>query len=128
MAWYIDLVGANRWDLELEWMFKWSGAELGERSAFPTGNESFSGGAPTIVTPTKEQCAAARKQRRIKRVLLALSSEHMAVLEAAYGPARDMPTNLAAKFGITRKVAIVAWSMQRALVRLGRKVTTEVAL
>ncbi len=115
-----------RWITELEWFFCWSGAELGERSTFPPG-EPIGSHQAVASTPTAEQCAAARKQRRVRRVLLALGRQHQAVLEASYRPRRDVPPNLASRFGIDRKAAKVAWSMARALRELGEKVDHEVA-
>lgn len=116
----------TRWGAELEWMFMWAAADIGERSTFPDLDTPMGSGSSEVVTPTQDQCSAARKQRRIRRVLLTLSQEHQAVLETAYGSARDTPANLAARFGISRRGAVVAWSMQRALSKLGRKVTSAV--
>ena len=116
----------KHWAEELQWFFLWSGAELGEKSTFPSGD---GGGSRSLVvaTPTAQQCAAARKQRRIRRVLLELNRQHQAVLETAFGPTRDTPPNLSNRFGISQRAAVVAWSMHRALMRLGRKVDAAVA-
>ncbi len=119
-------MGAIRWGEELAWFFLWSGADLGERSAFPSGQPIGTGNSE-VAFPSAQQCGSARRQRRIKRVLLTLNKQHQAVLETAYGPARETPPNLAHRFGITQRAAVIAWSMHRALIKLKRKVDATVA-
>ena len=69
---------------ELVWYYSASASELGFASNYKSNAIYLS----ELNEPTGRQCSAARKQSRIRRVLLQLESKHRNALRIAYTPAK----------------------------------------